>query len=257
MAADLLMKKLERVKKKCNSCNIRIHLTISLDGINVVHEQTRGIKGSFKKTFHTLMEISENKNKYCDYLDVGYTISKGNVTDMVAVKQLLASIKVKPYYHIAVPNRRIYTFEKNDYSILDNFRMVCLAREFFYSEFITQKDIKTKLKSYVNYYYLKSSFHKREALCNYLWRDITIDENLNVYLCATASNKVGNLKEASMTEIVQKKQLDREAYKIEHYCEHCIHYASVPTMKGAFLFVQEKFAKVNLILDLICARLHF
>lgn len=256
MVTTLLLDKMSKAKEVCSNKNVSLHLTISLDGTNEVDNEIRGITNAFDKTMHTITTVSVDQNKYCDYFDVGYTISKGNATHMISVKTMLESIGIKPYFHIAVPNKRIHTFLDDDYSILYDKRASYLAREFFYSEFVETKGLKNKFKNFINFYYLSNENNKRIAMCNYLKRDITIDEKLNVYLCATASDCVGNLKNSSISELKKNGNLDREVANVQRNCDTCIHYAFAPTFKGMYLFMREKLAKINLVFDLLCARLH-
>lgn len=256
MKDRILLSKLENSVRLCRNRGVKLHLTISLDGVGTVDDMTRGVKGAFNKTMSTIRVISEDINKYCDYFDVGYTISNRNYYDMAAVKVLLEKINVVPYFHIAVPNKRIHTFNDNDFSVLSSLRAQFLTREFFYGEFVYANNLKAKIKNFINYYYLKDIKNCRIASCNYLYRDVTIDENLRVYLCATASETVGTLTSACMSDIIKTKALSKEAKSIEKYCKNCIHYAFAPTFKGMFLFIKEVLAKANLIIDLFCARMH-
>lgn len=256
MSDKILLPKLETAKIYCQKKNVNLHVTVSLDGTSNTHNNTRGILHSFEKTFKTLQLIAENPQRYCDYLDVGYTISRRNATDMIAVKVLLDLINVEPFYHIAVPNKRIYTYQKSEYSILNDYRSMCLAREFFYSSFMDAKTIKNKLKYFINFYFLKNNSHKRIAMCNYLNRDVTIDEKLNLYLCATASDSIGSLTTHKITDLIKNGCFKNESKRIRKDCLHCIHYAFAPTLRGIVLFAIESCAKQNLIIDLLCARLH-
>lgn len=256
MRGDILLSKMKEAKALCSERNVRLHLTLSLDGYKSINDYTRGVENAYDMTMRTIQRVKENKDVYCDVFDVGYTISRSNSTDMVAVKVCMADLDITPYYHIAVPNKRINTFNESDYSILNDTYSLCNARDFFYGEYVNGKNLKNKFKSFINFYYLKHNGKKRIAMCNYLKRDITIDEKLNVYLCATASEMVGCLKEQNMQDVVRSGNLDVEAKKIKKMCNECIHYAFSPNFYGLYCFIKEKFAKINILFDLLCARLH-
>lgn len=255
MVSDLLLSKMKTAMEICKNKGISLHLTISLDGTRETDNLVRGVKDAYDKTLVTIKHVSQNKKLYCDYFDVGYTISKRNASDMVAVRENLKSLGVKAYFHIAVPNKRIHTFDDYDYSVINDKRAAYLAREFFYSDFIKAKDFKTKIKSFMNFYYLWDMDNIRLASCNYLHRDITIDENLNVYLCATASDCVGNLTRNTLSELKKGRKLDAQVKNVQPYCKHCIHYAFAPTFKGLFFFLSEVLSKGNLVIDVCSARL--
>lgn len=251
-----LLSKLEKTKEKCNRKGVKFHLTISLDGVGEIHNQTRGVKDGYSRTLKTIESVAEQKNKYCDSFDVGYTVSRYNYMDMVAVEALLTMKNIDSYYHIAVPNKRIHTFNDSGYDILNDKRATYLAREFFFSKYIDAKSLKSKIKHYINFYYLKENDHRRIAMCNYLKRDVTIDEKLNLYLCATASDCVGSLRKFDISDLKKKGCLEKEYLNVKEYCSSCIHYAFAPTIKGMMFFCNECTAKRNLIIDLVCAKLH-
>ena len=244
------------VKSRCTEKNVKLHLTISLDGVGKVHDETRGVRGGFERTVKTIRLLKENINAYCDSFDLGYTISKRNATDMVFAKEFAELLGIDIYFHLAVPNKRINTFGSEDYSVLRNKKATFLAREFFYGEFVENPSVKKQIKSFINYHFLKNNQQERIALCNYLNRDVTIDQSLNLYLCATASDKVGNLMDSSIKKYIKSGKIKQECDKVKKNCKNCIHYANAPTFKGSYIFIKEKYAKINLLIYLLRSRLH-
>lgn len=237
-----ILENLEITKKLCEQKKVKVYLTISIDGIKDVHDKVRGIEGAFDKAFNTINIINENKQKYCDSLTVGYTISNGNVFDMVESEVVFKKNKLKSNFHLAVPNKRIGTFSSADYSVLKNPRSKMLAKEFFYSRFKYEKGFRNKMVYFLNYYYLKNDGKARISDCEYLLRDITIDQKLDLFLCATASDKVGSLKENSLDYYVKNKCLDKEKENIKKRCSDCGHYISKPTFRGFIEFIKEKYS---------------
>lgn len=237
---DKILTKLVDIKNKCKSKSVGLHVTISVDGISETHELVRGIPGSFEKSFGTLHTIADNPSKYCDTINAGTTISLDNIENIVATKTFLNLNRIGQNYHLAVPNKRIKTYDCADYSVLCKKRETMLAREFFFGSFKYASSLKESLLAFQNYHYLINGGGKRISTCNYLRSDITIDENLNVYLCATASEKVGSLRENSLTEIVHSLDVRNEEKRIEKLCDSCGHYLSQPTLKGILLFIKEK-----------------
>ena len=74
------------------------------------------------------------------------------------------------------------TYTDADYSVLNDKRNSLLAQEYFYGKFKYGDSFKSKFRCFVSYYYLKKQGKKRIVPCQYLRRDITIDENLNMFL---------------------------------------------------------------------------
>lgn len=240
IVASRLMDMMKIVKTKCEERGILVYLTISIDGVGETHDRIRGRVGVFDKTVATLKEINKNRSKYCDVLDIGTTLSNENVTCAVEIETFNESLGIPAYYHPAVPNRRLHNFDdKQDFNIMNSERSRLLATEYFYGKFKEGKGVRTRLRAFLTYYYLKNGGKGRLAGCNYLRGDVTITENLDLYLCATASNKVGSLKEKSATEWLKSGAMKQEELRVQKQCDSCVHYIVLPSVKGLFLFVME------------------
>lgn len=238
--AHRLMGMMETIKAKCTPRGIVVYLTISIDGVGEVHNQVRGLPGVFDKTVATIKAINENKEKYCDVLDIGSTFSNENITRAVEIEIFNESLGVPAYYHPAVPNKRLHNFNgRQDFNIMNSDRSRLLATEYFYGKFKEGKGLKTRLRAFLTYHYLKNGGKGRLAGCNYLRGDVTITENLDLCLCATASDKVGNLREKTATEMLKSGALKREEKMVSKNCDTCVHYIVLPSVKGLFLFVAE------------------
>ena len=221
--------------------NIRVSLCISIDGYGRTHDKVRGVEGNFARSIQLIKEISMNRTLYCDQLTLGYTLSRFNVEKVSEIDSLLSEYSIPLDIHLAVPNKRIGTFSDADrYSVLSDDNARQLAAEFFFSRFLETKDLRAKARYYANYYYLCHYGKGRLSKCLFRFRDITIDENLNMSLCATASDPVGSLKEASASVIAKSLQTKKEARRLlRECCDYCIHYSYYPlTIKGRFLFAR-------------------
>lgn len=238
--AHRLMTMMEIIKAKCESRGIMVYLTISIDGVGETHNKVRGVPGVFDKTVATIKAINENKSNYCDVLDIGTTFSNENVTRAIEIETFNQSLGVSAYYHPAVPNKRLHNFgDKQDFNIMTSERSRLLATEYFYGKYKKGKGLRTRLRAFLTYYYLEKGGKGRLAGCNYLRSDVTITENLDLCLCATASDKVGNLREKTATELLKSGALKREELVVANNCDTCVHYIVLPSVKGLFLFVAE------------------
>lgn len=243
---DKLLEILLQAKKLCSERNVRLGFTLSVDGIGKVHDTIRGIPKAFERSQFLLEEISKNIEKYCDIFIIGCTISRFNIPYIREIEIELSKYGQPIEFHLAVPNKRIHTFENaSSYNVLDDERSRLLATEFFYRKSKEAINLGNKIKFYSIFYYLKRGGKGRLCSCGYLNRDVTIDENLNLYLCATASDEAGSLLERPLSQYVKEGKLEGLAKVNETFCEKCIHYASMPTVKGLFFFVvqnlKEKF----------------
>lgn len=244
MVSELLAEKLKKIKPLCESRGVSLYLTLSIDGIEEIHDKTRGVEGAYKKTLSTLKIILCNRKLYCDYVDIGCTISNSNIEAMPAVEVLCKKLGVTSYYHLAVPNERIGTYIDADYSVLNDKRNSLLAQEYFYGKFKYGDSFKSKFRCFVSYYYLKKQGKKRIVPCQYLRRDITIDENLNMFLCACASKKVGELVTNKPHEILKSGNIKKEEVRLKKLCNSCIHYIVYPSFKSLLLYFKEKYSGI-------------
>lgn len=237
---DAILRLLLQAKNMCLQKNVRLGFTLSVDGIGDIHDKIRGIPKAYERSRYLLNEISKNKNIYCDDFIIGCTISQNNIPYIREIDMELGKYCVPIEYHLAVPNKRIHTFNNSsDYNVLCDERSRLLATEFFYRKSKEVKDLSSKIKYYSIYYYLKRHGEGRLCNCSYLYRDVTIDENLNLYLCATASNSAGSLLDKSASYYISNGVFNQLAKENREYCNHCIHYSAVPTIKGLWIFVSQ------------------
>lgn len=228
-------------KSFCSAHGISVTLCISLDGVGKVHDTIRGIPGNFEKTMLLIQDISKEKEKYCDSLIIGHTLSRFNIDKVHEIEEYLSPLGLTLDVHLAVPNKRIGTYTDHDkYDILADDKSRQIAAEYFYSRFLNENNLTAKARFYANYYYLKNNGKGRLSSCLYRYRDVTIDENMNLRLCATAGESLGNLEKESASSIINNKRTKKEVRRLLRECDKCIHYAYYPlTVKGRVLFARE------------------
>ena len=235
---------LKAAKKICERNNVSLHICISVDGYGKVHELVRGIPNCFSKTVEILNELYQNKDTYCHSFSIGCTISRYNIGYIKETEQFLQSYKgVTVEYHLAVPNKRIKTFEAfQDYYVLTESRARLLAATFFYEKYLSERYEAKRRQYFANYWFLNKGKGQRITTCEYLYRDVTIDEQLNLSLCTTASNVIGNLKKHKASTLIHSNMASNERKRLkEECCSTCIHYSYYPlTLKGRFSYIHEE-----------------
>lgn len=246
---ERLLDLLKNLKEKANKRGVKLGFTLSVDGYGKIHEITRGVPNCFHKTLQLLDEFKENSNVYCDNFNIGCTISTTNIPYIKQIEEFLKGYPFKVYYHLAVPNKRIHTFDEADYYVLNRHRERLLATEFFQSQFYNislRENPLEKFRAFANYKFLESNGSKRLAQCNYLYQDITIDENLNMSYCATASDTIGSLKDSTPLRLIRSSKGKKTLANVRKCCSSCVHYSDFPTISGAkaFLFalIKERFS---------------
>lgn len=239
--SNKLLSSLEIIYPLCKQKGVKLHLQLSIDGVGEIHNTIRGINKSFDNTLCTLEELCNNHYKYVDEFNIGTTISKYNVDYLIQIQEYFSSFNVPVYYHLAVPNKRIHNFTDASFSVLSDKHALQMAREFFYARSISEKSRKERIRCCLIYLYLSGYTRKRMFKCDYLYQDVTISENLDIYLCATASEKVGNL----VKELPTYSHLNKLAKETKIHCNQCIHYANVPNMRGYLAFIKYRLITYN------------
>ena len=237
-----LFEYLQKAKSICSAKNVFLHVCISIDGVGPVHENVRGVPRCFSKTTEIINELCVNKDRYCDDFSFGCTISQYNISSIKETDSFFSQYKdISIEYHLAIPNKRIKTFDDyEDYYVLNNKEARFLAAEFFYEKFQTESNERKRIQYFVNYYFLKNGGKGRLCKCEYSNRDVTIDENLNLSLCAAASDIIGSLKEKSAYDIINSSTTRECRRMISKQCDNCIHYSyNDLSIKGKIAYVRE------------------
>jgi MoaA/NifB/PqqE/SkfB family radical SAM enzyme len=234
-----LLNMMKILKESCAPRYITVYLAVSIDGVGRVHDAIRGIPGAFEKTMQCLKELQAQRELYCDVLEAGCTLSIQNMPYMAELDVCLKEHGIHAYYHPAVPNKRLHNFEAKGFSILNDERSRMLAEEYFFVLFKYGKSLKTRLRAFLTFDYFLYRGSRRLAGCNYLRSDVTINENLDICLCAAASNIAGNLKSTSASMLLKEGAFKRAEKETARHCKNCVHYIIFPTLAGAYQFIRE------------------
>lgn len=238
---DKLLDLLGHTKKICDQKGVYLNITISVDGYGDVHEMIRGIPHCFIRTKKLLDMLFVSRHQYAHGVSIGCTLSQKNIPYVIQTESFLSQYPFPVQYHIAVPNKRIHTFgDAKNYYLLDDEHSRLLGAEFFYKKFTESSLSNNKYFYFSQYYFLKNKGRGRLCPCQYKYRDITIDEQNKLYLCATASEEVGDLSIENIHTVINKRRLDRIQHNTNRYCDTCVHYMdNTPTLKGMILFLRE------------------
>ena len=237
-----LFEYLKAAKVICDLKKVHLHICISVDGEGAVHEKVRGVPNCFEKTKAILNELYANKEDYCSSFSVGCTLSRYNIAYIRETEVFFHQFdNLKVEYHLAVPNKRIRTFDDySNYYALNDEESRCLAAEFFFGQYFCSVDEQAKRQAFINFQFLKNKGEGRLCECAYLGRDVTIDENLNISLCATASDVIGNLRGKSATELMTSANVKKVYKCVEKSCPTCVHYSYHPlTFKGRLAYLHD------------------
>ncbi len=239
--SDKLLYLLHEIYPACKEKGVFLHLQLSVDGIGDIHNEVRGVKISFERTMKTLNELYHHRVKYLDAFDIGCTISRQNVDYLVQLEEYFSDYDVPIYFHLAVPNKRIHNFNDAPFSVLNDKHATQMAKEFFLCRAFKACNRLEKIRSTLIYLYLAGKTHRRMFMCNYLYQDITLNENLDTFLCATASDKVGSFLDG----VPSYNQYNRMINTTKKHCDTCIHYANLPNLRGLWTYFLYKLSTFN------------
>ena len=236
---DRILNLCQDIYSLCKERDIKFHIAISLDGVGKIHDLVRGTPGIFVKVNATITELKKNREQYCDTFNVSCTVIKQNINNLIELEQYVELQGLDIGYRLGVDIKRIYSDE-----IIENFSVIGTedqqtAIEFFYRQFRKSKDINQKFKYYSIFYWL-SKKKKRLLGCDWKQDGITLDGRGNVYYCAVASERLGNIIQNSGTEIFFSKKNIKYRELLCKNCNSCIHdYGGKIEIMNAFLFIKE------------------
>jgi len=242
-----LFLQLEKIYSSCRKKNIPFHISISLDGVGSVHEKVRGRKKSFERTKSTIDEILNNPNKYCDSFDIGCTIVKQNIDNLVELDTFAKLNGYNIRYRLGIDNKRI----QSDL-IRENFTVIYSplrqsAKEFFHYLMSISGDLNLQYKNYAILDWLCLEMPKRLLGC--AWKDegITLDSRGELYYCAVASKSIGSLRQKGGEDIFfDSKNISYRQSIVNNECDNCIHdYHGTPQLKDLIIFLKERYFERN------------
>lgn len=187
------------VKKILNLQNIppRIFITVSLDGPELMHDEIRGVKGSWSRaieTFNRLRQIKDRRLK----VFFGMTISYKNVAEIEntikAVKQYLPKINHCDF-HVNILHHSEHYYQNDKSKIADNSDLIR-----YWIAFIKKRGLTLNPVAYLerSYQCLAEKYIKNNKVplpCKALRSSCFIDPSGYVFPCSIMNVNLGNLKE--------------------------------------------------------------
>lgn len=236
----LLLSSLEAIYKKCRAKGVIFHVSISLDGFGVTHDEVRGISGVFNKTISTVNEIIQNKGRYCDSFDLGCTVVKQNVDQLIQLSVFVNQISVPIKYRLGIDNKRIESDRlREQYSVIYS-PSIQSAAEFFHWQSSCAKSIAEKFKYFSIWYWLTTKHQKRLLGCMWKQEGVTLDSRGSLYYCAVASDEIGSLRKGKGEEIFfSEKNISYRQSIIRNNCDTCIHdYSGKIQLSNLIVFIR-------------------
>jgi MoaA/NifB/PqqE/SkfB family radical SAM enzyme len=237
----LLLKSLRETYSMCAKKGVKLHISISLDGVGEIHDTVRRTPGAFEKTTSTIDEIIKNKHIYFDSFDIGCTVVKQNVPFLMELDSYAKSKNYNIKYRLGIENKRIESDRLIGQFSLLNSPLRQTAKEFFHYQMSTAKSLYDKFKYFSIFSWLTANQPKRLLGCAWKDESVTLDSRGELYYCAVASDSIGSLRKKPGESIYfDEKSINYRKAIITNNCDSCIHdYNGKPELNNILYFLKE------------------
>jgi len=222
----LIVKQIKKILAKTKGKKVKLILNISIDGINELHDNIRGVKGAFEKTIETFMELKRLQEKYPNLIIGTYTlVSKYNAKHIDEIMDFITN-NLKPNHHgieIAEKRKELFNIKENFVPNTNIFIEIVDK----YTKYINNpKKLILKFKNFFRKkYYVtvrKTLLRNKEIIpCFVGITSIQISPSGKVWQCCTRADIMGNLRKENydFKKIFFGKKADEIRKKIKR--EHC------------------------------------
>lgn len=223
----LILEKSKEIYKICKERNISLHISFSLDGYGEVHDNIRGVEGTFEKVISTVDSIVKNQFLYCDSYDVSCTVVQQNVNYLVELDEF-ANLKKYPIsYRIGSNISRLNNIKLAEkFNVFNNTGCKQTAKEFFFSKFYNANNIFEKIKYYLCFLQLEGEVYNRPMECVWQHSGVTLEPNGDMFFCTVNDVKIANVKVDNNIEKIffsEKIKKVRKHMILDH-CSKCTHH---------------------------------
>jgi len=226
----LVVEQIKKILIEIKWKRVKLILNMSIDGIDELHNNIRGIKGAFKNTIKTFKELKKLQKRYHNLIIGTYTIiSKYNAKDINKIMAFITN-DLKP------DNQGIEIAEKSKelFNIKENFvpsKDISIKVVNKYIKYISNsKNPPLKLKNFFRKkYYVtvkKTLLRNKEIIpCFAGIASIQISPSGKVWQCCTKADIMGNLRKENydFRKIFFGKKADKIRRKIKREHCFCIH----------------------------------
>ncbi len=205
----------------------RLMVTISLDGPKALHEELRGLPGSFDKALETFRRLRGIKRGNFQTV-IGMTLMAKNATKvdetLAAIRAVIPDFK-RSELHLNVGHESGHYFDNVGYPVEtrhdDILRAIQDHRTKNGSALHPVKFLEDRYQALVSKYYETG---KSPLPCTALSSSCFVDAYWNLYPCSIWSEKVGNLRDngfdlQALWDSDRRRELRADV--VEERCSHC------------------------------------
>ncbi|QSV44854.1 polysaccharide pyruvyl transferase family protein [Geobacter benzoatilyticus] len=217
---EFLGKALPDIKKNCLNNNIDFTLNISIDGLDVVHDNIRQRPGTFRQVILLL-----NLARQLDIqVQIQCTVSERNVYCIEGVRYLAKQYGVDLVYRLATDIQRLNNHEKIKSIALNP------DQKSFFADFLTSPAtfIQTKLPSRRLFYSDLATrlldSNKRSAPCYFKNEGVMLSASGELFTCSICSVPLGNVIDNSASDLYfSAKATSIRTLQLTSVCQYCWH----------------------------------
>jgi len=226
-------------------------VVLSIDGIGATHDRMRGVPGAFEKAHMLLTTLPD----FGITTGVSFTINRLNFRDVVACYELAREHGAEFRARIAHTGG-VYRNEANRAHYTLSQKELCELQEMLYE--IVEREVVRKEHdpAWLVYLWTLSDYHngKLQRLpCAALSSTAAVDLYGRVMInCPEFLEPIGDLREASFSDIWRSEQAERTRAEIERRCAGCwIDCQAMANLRGDDVFVRQRYRdlKVSFLTD--------
>ena len=226
----LVVEQIKKILIEIKGKSVKLILNISIDGVNELHDNIRGVKDAFKKTIKTFMELKKLQKKYPNLIIGTYTvISKYNAKHITEIMDFITKYLKPDHYGIEIAEKSKELFNIKENFVPSKNTSINVINEYM-KYIVNSKKTVLKFKNFFRrryYVNVKKTLLKNKEIipCFAGIASIQISPNGKVWQCCIRAGIMGDLRKENydFKKIFFGKKADkiRREIKKEHcFCTH-------------------------------------
>ncbi len=195
MLSNLIVDKVKEIKKKLGA---RMGIRISIDGIEKIHERSRGITGAFDKAMTTIEKL---KQLEVNDLGLAFTLADDNIDQLEKVYDLSKNLKIQ-FTFCGITHNSEVLFGENVNKPLWDFEKLQQQLTLFTKKCLCSYNIKSWYRAFYHagiYYHAKTG--KRNIPCEAGKAFFYMHPNGDIFPDMVLNKKFGNLEKQTFEDI--------------------------------------------------------
>ena len=213
---------LRKVEEILNNTSCKFIVGVSLDGPEIVNNESRGIKDAWKKTLNTYLKLKELKNKFKKFdVHINHFISPMNILYIDEFLDNLKEFEID-INEISIEVARNSVFFQNDEIKIDFDKELLIKK--LREIYDNYRDSEITLRNVLRGTYIKEMINfvkgQKTIRCASGYSSLYLDPYGFVFPCSLMKTPMGNIKEQNIDDILISKKMDfwREKFK---NCQIC------------------------------------